>query len=438
MGLHSPWNSPGQKCLGTNSTALGRVSTNPIPEPRGLKPPVLWRPLATHRCEVRSAPFLLPRSSARPVTGLEHLPSRYRSSSPSKGKQVSCGGLGSLGEGSAFGQYFLTLRKWVSGMSLKNCIFLPVFPRRNRPECAVLAGPSLRAASGQHGPGKGPGPRLTAAPWLVRQGASGPLGLGLFEGPWRVGSPWRLRRGERGLGSRPASAVWPGVISWPLGAWLSNHRGGGPEPEGRVSLPPKSLFSHAPQAKHRCHASRADVRQAGTQSRTPAPALPEAPLSLFGDSDSEPVPASREVWTALVWPAPQNPVSRSFPQGTRAPARCFSCKVPALQIAPWLLGLGDVNIELKHETSNLMHWRCEEKLGLSLWGYLIIFKFPQYSISSIWLLDIIPQISLWNYFDAQDICADGESTGLEMTHISTNRDWFNKLGQVHKFKYTAV
>lgn len=52
-------------------------------------------------------------------------------------------------------------------MSLQYCVFLPVFARRNSPECSVLAGPSLTAASGHQGPRKGPVPPLTAAPWLL-------------------------------------------------------------------------------------------------------------------------------------------------------------------------------------------------------------------------------------------------------------------------------
>ena len=52
-------------------------------------------------------------------------------------------------------------------MNLQYCVFLPVFARRNSPECSVLDGPSLTAASGDQGPRKGPSPLSRQCPGLL-------------------------------------------------------------------------------------------------------------------------------------------------------------------------------------------------------------------------------------------------------------------------------
>lgn len=89
-------------------------------------------------------------------------------------------------------------------------------------------------------------------------------------------APGKVERVRAGQPACIRCVSWSHFLTTRCLAFQPGHRGG-PEPEGRVSLPRKNLFSHAPQATHRCHASRADVRQAGTQSSTPPPALPEGP-----------------------------------------------------------------------------------------------------------------------------------------------------------------
>ena len=168
MDLYSPWDSPGQKCLVTNSASLGKGSTNPIPEPRGLKPPVLWRPLATHRCGVNSRLSPLPRFSAwGPLGALSTFQADAVPPLPQKCKQASSGGLGSVGKGSSFGQYALTLRRWISRMNLKYCVFLPVFARRNNPECSVLAGPLADSSLWTSGAQESPSPLSWQRPSLL-------------------------------------------------------------------------------------------------------------------------------------------------------------------------------------------------------------------------------------------------------------------------------